>query len=111
MIAQFDLVISINVLFNFAGHQYNDTFSIDIALGDTFSIHCKVPYRAESCYIISPNGSRYSPDVPTRTHFGECSVSIKRASKTENGEWSCFFVKKDEIRADKVKFEVLETEF
>lgn len=55
---------------------------------------------------MSPIGKRFLPDVPTKSQLGECSLSIKNASKTDDGTWTCFFVKKNEISANAIKFEV-----
>ncbi|KAK9728558.1 hypothetical protein QE152_g17916 [Popillia japonica] len=84
----------------------NATSFIAVNTGDDYSIKCNVPFTAESCYIVSPIGKRFLPDVPTKSQLGECSLSIKNASKTDDGTWTCFFVKKNEISANAIKFEV-----
>ncbi|GJQ79477.1 hypothetical protein Trydic_g16330 [Trypoxylus dichotomus] len=86
--------------------QYNDTLFTNVDLDHQFSIKCRISYVADSCYIVSPNGSRYLPDIPTRAQLGECSLSVKWASKTDNGAWSCFFVRRNKVVAESVKFEV-----
>lgn len=94
------------VTYHLAGPRYTKTFSVEVEVNSPFLIRCEVPYVTQACYILSPNRTRYSPDIPTRAQLGECTLTVKKASETDDGEWSCLYVKKNEITAEEVKFQV-----
>ncbi|KAB0792108.1 hypothetical protein PPYR_14069 [Photinus pyralis] len=86
---------------------YTKRSTVVTELNKTLTVHCEVPYTTDYCFIISPNGTKYTNEDDVRINLGQCSFTIQQTYPSDNGTWMCTYARKTGIPNENIIVEVV----